>query len=270
MAKLEFPLAPVDSELPRPKGGFYISRGKRGTWASIWPRKRPPATHGVRLYREWEFQAANQIVQHVHIYERQSAATLTKGTTRTWHDALMSSVFGNCFYIYWPDGTVWRPYRDIMPTLQEIFTELGGTPGCMIFMSDLGWVVLEPAAEAAVLTVMNGMPAWNTHPWQPTFNELGTLTGPTILDYSLGDYHHGEQQADVNFTFANWPASGTVGKLTLDLESNGPWAYSWPSNVLWTDAEPPDPMPNSRNMYVFTTIDGGVTILGSIAGQDYA
>lgn len=270
MVKLDWPIAPVGSELPRPRGAFYISRGKPGIWASKWPRSRPPATGGVRLYREWEFQAANQIVQNVCQYERQSAETLTKGTTRTWHDGLMSSVYGNCFYIYLPNGTVLRPYRDAMPTLQEIFTELNGTPGCMIVMTDLGWVVLEPAQEAATLTIMNGQPAWNIHPWQSTFAELGNVSGAVTLDYSQGDYQHAELVAPIVVSFTNWTPSGTVSKITLDIQTTGSQTITWPPELLWTDGEAPTPTANGRDMFVFTTIDGGVTVLGSIAGLDYS
>ena len=61
--------------------------------------------------------------------------------------------------------------------------------------------------------------------------------------------------------------------MTLIVTNGGAFSMSgWPSGTKWPAASPPVLTSGSgkRDVYVLMTIDGGTTILGSIAGQNYS
>lgn len=70
--------------------------------------------------------------------------------------------------------------------------------------------------------------------------------------------------------FNNWPASGTLGRLTLDITSTGSYTISgWPGVTRWPYGTPPTITPSGRDTLVITG-EGGSNFRGFVAGQGMA
>lgn len=114
------------------------------------------------------------------------------------------------------------------------------------------------------------------------------LTRPTIKDYgetvnAIGSIGGGTQDIDLEngnvvsatvdtstttFTFSNPPASGTAGSFTLFLTDGGSQTVNWPASVDWSSGIAPTLTASGVDILTFTTIDGGTTWYGFIAGAD--
>ena len=46
-------------------------------------------------------------------------------------------------------------------------------------------------------------------------------TSLEIIDYRIAQYHRYTITGNVTITFAHWPTSGTLGKVTIEVKSNG-------------------------------------------------
>lgn len=74
-------------------------------------------------------------------------------------------------------------------------------------------------------------------------------------------------------TVSNWPASGTFGRIVLEISNTGAYGISgWPTGTIWPGGSAPTITSGSgkKDIIILMTFDGGTTIYGSIAGQDYA
>jgi len=90
-----------------------------------------------------------------------------------------------------------------------------------------------------------------------------TAMGALEVDMSQGNYFTKTITTGTNtFTFANPPASGTVGSFTLELTHTGGTA-AWPSSVKWPEDTAPNLSTGKTHLFVFITDDGGARYRGA-------
>ena len=106
----------------------------------------------------------------------------------------------------------------------------------------------------------------------------GTSGGNIVLNHTNGHYQTITTNASVTLSFTNFPASGQVGRIVLDIScANVAHTLTIPSAVLVADNVTggdgssdtitfPD---NKRFLYEFLTPDGGTTILMHQLGKIY-
>tara|TARA_Y100000992_G_scaffold256314_1_gene189768 strand:+ start:25 stop:588 length:564 start_codon:yes stop_codon:yes gene_type:complete len=106
----------------------------------------------------------------------------------------------------------------------------------------------------------------------------GTTGGAITLNHNVGHYQTITTNASVTLTFTNFPASGSLGRIVLDITcANVAHTLTIPSAVIVADNVTggdgssdtitfPD---NKRFLYEFLTPDGGTTILMHQIGKVY-
>lgn len=102
----------------------------------------------------------------------------------------------------------------------------------------------------------------------------GNVTGAVALDFANGNHMTMTLTGNVTLsTIANPPPAGILGYIRIEATQNGtggytvthPAAVSWPSNlapVMTAGA-------GKKDIWVYTTTDGGVTYNGAVYGQAY-
>jgi len=107
----------------------------------------------------------------------------------------------------------------------------------------------------------------------------GTVSsGNVTLDHENGHYQTLTITADTTFTFQNFPPSGALGRIILDVTvSPGatnlvfPSAVSKADNVTGSDGTSDTIAPGlGRALYEFMSPDGGTTVLMHQLGKQYA
>lgn len=91
------------------------------------------------------------------------------------------------------------------------------------------------------------------------------------INMNLGWYVSLSLRSNVSsaFTISNWPAAGSLGKLTLDITSTGAYNISqWPGTTLWPGNGAPTITPSGRDIIMLTSTDGGNTFLGYTVAQN--
>lgn len=108
--------------------------------------------------------------------------------------------------------------------------------------------------------------------------EHGTTGGAITLNHNNGHYQTITTNASVTLSFSNLPASGSLGRIVLDITCAAvAHTLTIPSNVIVADNVAggdgssdtitfPD---NKRFLYEFLTPDGGTTILMHQIGKIY-
>lgn len=82
------------------------------------------------------------------------------------------------------------------------------------------------------------------------------------IDLSTGNYFTKTISGNSTFTFANPPASGTVGSFTLELtHSSG--TVTWPSSVKFNSDTAPTLTTGKTHLFFFVTDDGGTRYRGA-------
>ena len=96
-----------------------------------------------------------------------------------------------------------------------------------------------------------------------------TAGGTITLNHEAGSYHH--VTVDQNFTvaFSNWPTSGVVGSMTLELTQDSTARTPTWSNVdAWVGGFAPDISTNGATyLLTFFTRDAGTTVIGTFIGE---
>ena len=75
----------------------------------------------------------------------------------------------------------------------------------------------------------------------------------------------------VAFTTTNWPASGSLGKLTLEIANTGAYNITaWPGTTIWAGGAAPTITSGSgkKDTIMLTSTDGGATFRGYIIAQN--
>lgn len=103
-------------------------------------------------------------------------------------------------------------------------------------------------------------------------NAIGSTGGGTQdIDITLGNVVSATVDTSANtFTFSNPTASDEGCGFILYLTNGGSQTVTWPASVDWPGAAAPTLTATGIDILVFTTIDGGTTWYGNVAGQAYA
>lgn len=99
-----------------------------------------------------------------------------------------------------------------------------------------------------------------------------TMTGPTTVNWQNGEVQKVSLTGNATVGVSNWPASGNLAKLMLDIVNAGAFNITaWPTGTIWPAGSAPIITSGSghRDIIMLMTNDGGTTILGSVVGQDY-
>ena len=98
--------------------------------------------------------------------------------------------------------------------------------------------------------------------------------GSIAINRALGEVVRVSLTANVTaITVTNWPASGNLGKITLLATNGGAFtSRGWPSGTITPRGTAPTLTSGSgkKDVFVLMSPDGGTTIYGSIAGQNYS
>jgi hypothetical protein len=103
-------------------------------------------------------------------------------------------------------------------------------------------------------------------------NAIGSIGGGTQdIDLTLGNSISATVDTSATtFTFSNATASDELCGFTLFLINGGSQTVNWPASVDWPGGTAPTLTTTGIDILVFTTIDGGTTWYGNVAGQAYA
>ena len=94
------------------------------------------------------------------------------------------------------------------------------------------------------------------------YKQVAEAVSALEIDLSAGNYFTKTISGNSTFTFANPPASGTVGSFTLELtHSSG--TVTWPSSVKVPADTAPTLTTGKTHLFVFITDDGGTRYRGA-------
>lgn len=92
---------------------------------------------------------------------------------------------------------------------------------------------------------------------------LGNISGSVTVNLDNGDFQHGTVTGDItSFAISNWPASGKVEWLTLELTDGGAHTITWPAAIKWDGSVDPTLQASGVDVLVFYSRDNGTTIRG--------
>lgn len=97
-----------------------------------------------------------------------------------------------------------------------------------------------------------------------------TATATTNCDLSVGSVFKVALGMSTTLAFLNPPASGVPVSFTVDLVIGGAYAVTWPSSIKWVGGIAPllTATQGKQDTFSFITLDGGVSYLGFVAGQN--
>lgn len=167
---------------PLARGALLIRDTKHGAVASKWPKKRGRAKSGYDFYRQTEFGWASRAAATPNPLDLMTATEMVKGTTYVPRDFLVMAAFGRAYDIVSPDGVTWENYRDVNNP-QYMLDLIGDTVGSVIYRAEIGWVILPPATNGYVLTMVDGIPSWEA----PTGGGGGGAPLVTVLAVTVAD-----------------------------------------------------------------------------------
>ena len=102
-----------------------------------------------------------------------------------------------------------------------------------------------------------------------TIYQYSTSQATQTLDLSTGNTFSFTPSSATTVSFTNPPASGTAIGFTLEVINTGGYTLIWPSSVKWHEATTPTATA-TKEVYTFTTTDGGTTYYGKLAGSNIA
>ncbi len=88
------------------------------------------------------------------------------------------------------------------------------------------------------------------------------------VDLTLGNVQTYTLSGNQTLTFSNPPASGSAGSFTLIVTNGASATLTWPTSVDWAGGTAPTLTASGIDILTFTTIDGGTTWYGFLAGAD--
>ena len=100
-------------------------------------------------------------------------------------------------------------------------------------------------------------------------------TNATTVNCEAGNSFSHTLTENTTFTFSNPPASGTAYSMSIEIiqdASASGFTVTWPASVDWPAATAPTltATASAKDVFVFTTRDGGTTWYGFTAGQALA
>jgi hypothetical protein len=97
-------------------------------------------------------------------------------------------------------------------------------------------------------------------------NAIGNATGAKTIDLTLGNSVTATTTGATTWTFSNPTASDELCGFSLKLVNGGSATQTWPTTVDWPAATAPTLTASGTDVLVFTTVDGGTTWYGFVAG----
>jgi len=95
----------------------------------------------------------------------------------------------------------------------------------------------------------------------------GVIVSNTTLNLANGNFFSATVDNNITFSFSNFPDSSQYGEFVLLLANAGGWTITWPGTVRWPSATAPT-LSGNTDILVFSSEDGGTTVLGALAAGD--
>lgn len=100
-------------------------------------------------------------------------------------------------------------------------------------------------------------------------NNLGTLGATPSISYDDGYYQYGTVSGTApTISFADWPASGSLAAIIVELTNGGSETITWAAAVDWEGGSAPTLTAAGVDLLGFYTRDGGTTIHGIALSLD--
>ena len=111
--------------------------------------------------------------------------------------------------------------------------------------------------------------------YNETYAAVTSSSNATTVDCEAGNTFMHTLTENTTFTFSNPPASGTAYSMSIEIiqdASASGFTVTWPASVDWPAATAPTltTTASAKDVFVFTTRDGGTTWYGFTAGQALA
>ena len=111
--------------------------------------------------------------------------------------------------------------------------------------------------------------------YNETYLAVTSTSNATTVSCEAGNTFSHVLTENTTFTFSNPPASGTAYAMSIEIiqdASASGFSVTWPSSVDWPAATAPTltATASAKDVFVFTTRDGGTTWYGFTAGQALA
>jgi len=108
--------------------------------------------------------------------------------------------------------------------------------------------------------------------YNETYAAVTSTTNATTVNCEAGNAFSHTLTENTTFTFSNPPASGTAYSFSIEIiqdASASGYTVTWPSSVDWPSATAPTltATASAKDVFIFTTRDGGTTWYGFTAGQ---
>jgi len=108
--------------------------------------------------------------------------------------------------------------------------------------------------------------------YNETYAAVTSSSNATTVDCEAGNAFSHTLTENTTFTFSNPPASGTAYSFSIEIiqdASASGYTVTWPTSVDWPSATAPTltATASAKDVFVFTTRDGGTNWYGFTAGQ---
>lgn len=105
----------------------------------------------------------------------------------------------------------------------------------------------------------------------PTYQAVTVENNILAIDLNAGAYARAALSELAELVLTGWPTNFEMGRLTVELDiAPGATVTSYPAGTLWSSGAPPVLSPGpAKDILMFTSIDGGLTVFGHIVGQSY-
>jgi hypothetical protein len=209
---------PLSQAVTRIKGRLILYQKNGRIFAQSWPRKRTRPPTDAELLQRQEFAKLAQATKEVIAEEALTARLVAEGSKYTWRDILARAMVGRL--------AEFPNYGEIVS--QYNLDILGDQPGMIVIRTMDAWIALPIGDDAEILTIVNGLPAWE--PLQAitqlhgdisagpgTGNQLATL--PTT-GVTPGSYTHTSLTVDAKGRItgaSNGTVPAAINQLTGDV-----------------------------------------------------
>ena len=168
-------------------------------------------------------------------------------------------------------------YSDLSgtPTLATVatsgdYTDLSNTP--TIPVSGTDFVAKSGGTFTGDITIDGELIAAS---YNETYAAVTSSSNATTVNCENANSFSHTLTENTTFTFSNPPASGTSYTFSIEIiqdASASGYTVTWPSSVDWPAATAPTltATASAKDIFVFTTRDGGTTFYGFTAGQALA
>jgi len=108
--------------------------------------------------------------------------------------------------------------------------------------------------------------------YNETYAAVTSSSNATTVNCEAGNAFSHTLTENTTFTFSNPPASGTAYSFSIEIiqdASASGYTVTWPASVDWPAATAPTltATASAKDVFIFTTRDGGTTFYGFTAGQ---